>query len=63
MLNFTHESRILRLEEMKINSEIGYNRARVISGYGPHKMLEMMHQKLLTKLAKEETQEKESDSN
>jgi hypothetical protein len=49
------------VEKMKIDSEIGYNRARVISGYGPHKMLEMIHKKMFEKLAKKETQEKDSD--
>ena len=45
------------MEEMKINSEIGYNRSRVINGQAPHKMLEMIQQKMLKKLAKKEAQE------
>ncbi|MFW9802373.1 MAG: hypothetical protein ACFFFC_06965 [Candidatus Thorarchaeota archaeon] len=32
------------MEEMKINSKIGYRRTRVRSGYGPHRILEMLQQ-------------------
>ena len=49
------------MEKMKINSKKEYNRSRVISGYGPHKKLEMIHKKMLAKIAKEEAQEKDSD--
>jgi len=30
------------MEEMKINSKILYNRARVRNGYGPHRILNML---------------------
>ena len=30
------------MEKMKINSKTRYNRARVRSGYGPHRMLKML---------------------
>jgi hypothetical protein len=50
------------MEEMKINSKIGYRRSRVKNGYGPHKMLEMMQQEGLEKLANNEGQAKDSES-
>jgi hypothetical protein len=46
------------MEKMKINSKTRYNRDRVMSGKGPHKMMKMLHQKMLAKIAKEEVQEK-----
>ena len=49
------------MEEMKINSKIGYNQSRVISGHGPHKMLKMAQQKMLAKIAKQEEQDKRSE--
>ena len=42
------------MEDMKINSEIGYKKSRVMSGYGPHKMLDMIQQKGLEKVVKKE---------
>jgi hypothetical protein len=30
------------MEEMKINSKIRYNRARVRNGHGPHRILNML---------------------
>ena len=50
------------MEKMKINSKVGYGRARVKSGYGPHRMLEMLQQTKLGKLGKRESQKKGSDS-
>ncbi|MHA1636700.1 MAG: hypothetical protein ACTSUO_09120 [Candidatus Thorarchaeota archaeon] len=44
------------MEEIKINSEIGYKRNRVMSGQAPHKMLKMAQQKLAIKIAKEKDQ-------
>jgi len=49
------------MEKMKINSKTRYNRNRVINAQGPHMMLKMIHQKLLTKIAKEEAIEKDTD--
>jgi len=48
------------MEEVRINSKIIYERNRVISGHGPHKMLKMAHQKMLAKIAKKEAQEAEA---
>jgi hypothetical protein len=62
-MDHTHESRIVEMEEMKINSEIGYKRNRVMNGHSPHKMLEMIQQEMLGKLANKDSQEKNSDSN
>lgn len=39
------------MEDMKINSKIEYKRNRVISGKGPHRMLQMAQEKALGKLA------------
>ncbi|MFW9955565.1 MAG: hypothetical protein ACFFD3_13530 [Candidatus Thorarchaeota archaeon] len=46
------------MEKMKINSEIEYNRNRVLNGHGPHKMLEMIQQEMLEGLIKKGIQEK-----
>ncbi len=45
------------MEKMKLNSKIGYTRSRVISGHGPHRILEMKQQEMLERLAKEEIKE------
>ncbi|MFW9925303.1 MAG: hypothetical protein ACFFDM_00905 [Candidatus Thorarchaeota archaeon] len=37
------------MEEMKITSKTLYNRARVRNGYGPHRMLKMIHEKKFQK--------------
>jgi hypothetical protein len=50
------------MEEMKINSKTRYNRDRVVSGRGPHKMMKMAYQKMLAKLAREEALEKNVES-
>ena len=50
------------MEEMKINSKIGYRRTRVRSGYGPHRMLEMFQQTMLGKLDNKESEEQEEIS-
>jgi len=47
------------MEKMKLNSKRGYTRSRVISGHGPHRILEMKQQEMLEKLAKKETPEAE----
>ena len=43
----------MKIENMKINSKIEYKRDRVISGKEPHKMLEMLLEEALEKVAKE----------
>lgn len=63
MINYTHESRILKMAEMKIKSGTRYKKNRVMSGHAPHKILEMIQQEMLEKSAKKETKEKDSDSN
>jgi len=45
------------MEEMKIDSKIGYRRTRVRSGYGPHRMLEMLQQTMLGKVGNKDSQE------
>ncbi|MHA2020234.1 MAG: hypothetical protein ACW96N_00825 [Candidatus Thorarchaeota archaeon] len=50
------------MEKLKINSKTGYRRNRVKNGHGPHRMLEMIQKERLEKRAKEEDQEKDSDS-
>jgi hypothetical protein len=47
------------MEKMKLNSKRGYTRSRVISGHGPHRILEMKQQEALERLAKEEITEAE----
>jgi len=47
------------MEKMKLNSKRGYTRSRVISGHGPHRILEMEQQEMLERLAKKETPEAE----
>ncbi len=49
------------MEEMEINSKIGYNRNRVMNGQGPHNILKMVHQKMLARIAREEVAETGSD--
>ncbi len=53
MIYFSHISRILKMEDMKINSKTDYERYRVNSGNGPHRILEMLQEEAL----------KESDHN
>jgi hypothetical protein len=50
------------MEEMKINSKIGYRRTRVKSGYGPHRILEMLQQTKVGRLADRECDVKEEIS-
>jgi hypothetical protein len=47
------------MEKLKLNSKRGYTRNRVISGHGPHRILEMKRQELLDRLAREEISEAE----
>ena len=47
------------MEKLKLNSKRGYSRSRVISGHGPHRILEMKQQEMLDRLAKEEISEEE----
>lgn len=47
------------MEKLKLNSKRGYSRSRVISGHGPHRILEMKRQEMLDRLAKEEISEEE----
>lgn len=49
------------MEEMKINSKIGHRRSQVVSGSGPHRMLEMAQEKMLEARTKD-AQDLESDS-
>lgn len=51
------------MEKMKINSKTSYRKSRVTSGYGPHRLLEMIHQIKLGNLIKEENQDEDSTSN
>jgi len=37
------------MEKLKINSKTRYNRARVRSGHGPHRMLKMIQEQMLPK--------------
>jgi hypothetical protein len=50
------------MEKMKINSKIGHRRSQVISGSGPHRLLEMVQEKMSETLTKG-LQELDSDSN
>lgn len=43
---------------MKLNSEIGNSRGRVINGHGPHRILEMIQEEMLERVAKKHVQEK-----
>ncbi|MHA1949646.1 MAG: hypothetical protein ACXAAO_02805 [Candidatus Thorarchaeota archaeon] len=45
------------MEKMKINSKTGYNRARVRSGHGPHRMLSMIQEKMIQKIPKTANQD------
>ncbi len=47
------------MEKMKLNSKRGYTRSRVISGHGPHRILEMKRQEILDRIAKEQISETE----
>jgi hypothetical protein len=51
------------MERMKINSKIRYGRSRIKSGYGPHRMLEMIQNLKLGISTDIESKEKDSDSN
>jgi len=44
------------MEDMKINSKTDYKRNRVNSGYGPHKILEMLQEEALAKSATNQIQ-------
>ena len=55
---YTHKSRIKAMEKMKINSKTSYTRNRVVSGHGPHRILEMKRQELLNRLVEKESLEK-----
>jgi len=45
------------MEKLKLNSKKGHTRSRVISGHGPHRIMEMKQQEALEKLAKKELTE------
>ena len=47
------------MEKLKLNSKRGYTRSRVVSGHGPHRILEMKRQQLLDRIAKEQISEGE----
>ncbi|MFW9886796.1 MAG: hypothetical protein ACFFER_01355 [Candidatus Thorarchaeota archaeon] len=49
------------MEEMEINSKIGYQRTRVKSGYGPHRILEMLQQTKVGRLADRESDGKDEE--
>lgn len=40
------------MEKIKLNSEIGNNRNRIMSGHGPHRILEMLQEEMLERFAK-----------
>ncbi len=46
------------MEDMKINSKISYERNRITSGNGPHRMLKMIQEKALEKKLDIESKEK-----
>ena len=50
------------MEEMKLNSKTGYRKSRVTSGYGPHRLLEMLHQTKLGDLIEDESHDNDSAS-
>ena len=52
-----------KLEEIKLDSRIRYNRDRVISGRGPHRILAMIQQKMLERLSKAEIRNEDTDLN
>jgi hypothetical protein len=54
MIDYAHGSRILEMERMTINSKKSYRRDRVISGRGPHEMLNMIHQQMRERLANDQ---------
>ena len=45
------------MEKMKINSKTRYNRARVRSGYGPHRILKMVQEEIREKSLQSITKE------
>ncbi|MFW9839821.1 MAG: hypothetical protein ACFFES_02880 [Candidatus Thorarchaeota archaeon] len=45
------------MEEMKINSKILYNRARVRNGYAPHRMLKMAQEIMRERLSEKSEEE------
>jgi hypothetical protein len=45
------------MEKMKINSKTDYKRNRVNSGYGPHKLLEMLQEEALAESVPDQIQE------
>lgn len=51
------------MERMRIDSKIRYGRSRIRSGYGPHRMLEMIQKLKLGISIDIEGKEKDSDSN
>ena len=57
MIYCSHDSRILKMEDMKINSKIDYKRNRVNSGYGPHRILEMLQEEALAESVNDQIQE------
>ena len=57
MIYFSHSSRILKMEDMKINSKTDYERYRVNSGNGPHKILEMLQEEALENPVTDQIQE------
>ena len=57
MIYFSHNSRILKMEDMKINSKTDYKKNRVNSGYGPHRLLEMLQEEALAESVTDQIQE------
>ena len=45
------------MEDMKINSKTDYKRNRVNSGYGPHRILEMLQEEALAESVTDQIQE------
>ncbi|MHA3962459.1 MAG: hypothetical protein AM325_002870 [Candidatus Thorarchaeota archaeon SMTZ1-45] len=45
------------MEKMKIDSKTSYTRNRVISGHGPHRILDMKRQEMLDRLVEKESLE------
>ena len=58
MIYCSHDSRILKMEDMKINSKIDYKRKRVMSGNEPHRLLKMIQEQALQESVTDSIQER-----
>jgi len=53
MIYYSHDGRILKMEDIEINSKINYKRNRVMSGNEPHRILQMIQEQVLEKRTKD----------